>query len=254
MHPVLQSCLFLLEIVRSLIAGVRYDGFEDSGAEVSNSVPNRAAAQRLVAGLRLVEAYLRRVLIIMALGLEATLVDTPQVNLHLRRREKLAKPKPVVARPSSFIVFPKMPPLPDSVAWKLQSATMYQWTGHMTAHMTGYTTGHIMKRATRGPAKPVFVGMLKARLDHLAKIAQDPLPRAMRLAYYIARHKHGAMFAPDRHWRPSNALGRLRRLWTTQTSATFDAMAHDIQTRSRARPPPLSPRKKYGPSIARVGG
>ena len=68
MHPVLQSCHLLLRIVCGFIAGVRYSGCGNSQA--SDFVASKAAAQRLVAGLRLAEAYLRRVLLIMALELE----------------------------------------------------------------------------------------------------------------------------------------------------------------------------------------
>jgi hypothetical protein len=232
MPPVLQSCLWLIEIARTLIAGVRYFDF----SHTADYVPTKACAQRIKAGLKLAEAYLRRVLILMALALEPTLVDVPQKNLERRRREK---PRRIVVRQSApFIIFPPVPPLPDKVL----------------DHLRDLDQQARFVETYPGQKGPIYIGTLKARLEQLAKIATDPTKRANRLAMYIARKKHGPFFAPDRHVRPSNQLGRLRKLWDTKTSASFDAMAYNIITQSKERPPPLAPRQKYGPSILRVGG
>ena len=233
MHPVLQSCHLLLRLVRDLITGVRYSGYGSSQA--SDFVATKAAAQRLVAGLRLAEAYLRRVLLVMALELEPTLVDAPQP---LGRPRTCATQPKAVAACSLFRIFQNVRAIPDGVLTKMRQGDF---------------------SATQAPQdhaqpKPVFIGRLQARFDNLAKIAGDPLPRARRLAFHLARKRPGPMFEPDRHVRPSNSLGRLRRLWNTETSATFEAMGMDIRTKSRARPPPLTrppplqPRRSYGPS------
>ena len=234
MDPVLQSCQFIIRIVRDLIAGVRYSGLT-GGSQASSFVASKAAAQRLVAGLRLAEAYLRRVLLIMALELEPTLVDVPQPLG--RPRNCVTKPKAVATR-AVFKVFQNVCAIPDGVLTKMRQG---DFSGTLALH-------------DHAQPKPVFIGRLQARLDNLAKISGDPLPRARRLAFHLARKRPGPMFEPDRHVRPSNSLGRLRRLWNTETSATFDAMGMDIRTKSRARPPPLPPRRRYGPSILVLGG
>jgi hypothetical protein len=232
MHPALQPCLWLIEIARTLIAGVRFFDF----SHTADYVPTQAAAQRIKAGLKLAEAYLRRVLILMALALEPTLVDVPQKGLERRRHEKA--PRIVVRQSANFIIFPPVPALPDKVLDRLRELDEQARFEENPPRRTGY----------------IYIGNLKARLEQLAKIATDPTKRVNRLAMYIARKKHGPFFAPDRHIRPSNQLGRLRKLWDTKTSASFDAMAYNIITRSRERPPPLAPRQKYGPSILSVGG
>ena len=240
MHPVLQSCHLLLRLVCGFIAGVRYSGFT-GGSQGSGFVATKAAAQRLVAGLRLAEAYLRRVLLIMALELEPTLVDVPQPLG--RPRNSATKTKVVEAR-AVFKVFQNVRAIPEGVLTKMRQG---DFSGTQALH-------------DHAQPKPVFIGRLQARLDNLAKIAGDPVSRARRLAFHFASKRPGPMFEPDRHVRPSNSLGRLRRLWNTETSATFDAMGMDIRTKSRARPPPLTrppplpPRRSYGPSNLVLGG
>jgi hypothetical protein len=73
MNPVLESSQFVLRLVRDFIACVHYAACGAGSLQASGFAPSRAAAQRLVAGLRLAEAFLRRVLILMALELEPTL-------------------------------------------------------------------------------------------------------------------------------------------------------------------------------------
>lgn len=235
MHPVLQSCHLLLRIVRDLIAGVAHFGYGAMGAnedaQVSDFVATKAAAQRLAAGLRLAEAYLRRVVLVMALELEPTLIDPPQGDLSRRRRDR---PLKIVVRCVAFTMFNKQSALPDAILNKMREND---------AGKQGVTQ-----------IQPICIGPLKARLNNLAKIAADPLPRARRLAFHLARKRPGPMFASGGHIRPSGSLGRLRKLWNTQTSAAFEAMAMNIQTKSRARPPPLPLRHRYGPSILVLGG
>jgi hypothetical protein len=94
MHPVLSSCRVFLNVLRDLIAGVR------AGIGVERpEVASKAVAARVAAGLRLVEAYLRRVLIVMALEIEPSLVDAPK-PMRLRRSNGRRK----AARPAGFKV------------------------------------------------------------------------------------------------------------------------------------------------------
>ena len=115
MHPVLQSCHLLLRLVCGFIAGVRHSGC--GSAQASDFVATRAAAQRLVAGLRLAEAYLRRVLLIMALELEPTLVDVPQP---LGRPRTCATQPKAVAACAAFKVFQNVRAIPDGILTKMR--------------------------------------------------------------------------------------------------------------------------------------
>ena len=259
MNPVLQSCQLVLRLVCDLIAGVRLLGCTDGRSQASDFVHTKAATQRLKVALRLVEAYLRRVLLVMALALEPTLIDTPQ---------KLARSKDGPsdgpsdgpnngpsdassactfagqlerksrATGAPFQVFVNVPALPEEILAKLRQGDF----------------GAPVAPQERAPLDPIFIGRFKTRLDTLAKIAADPLPHARRLAFYLARTRPGPMLEPDRHLRVSSSLGPLRKLWRTETSATFDAMGMQIRPKSRARPPPLPPHRRHPPPYLAVGG
>jgi hypothetical protein len=89
------------------------------------------------------------------------------------------------------------------------------------------------------------MGTLYAQLDYLAKIASNPVARAKRLAFHLARSHEGMIIAPE-------ASRRIAGRWGTQARASFDAMAAAILTKSRDRPPPLSPRRTHWPTINAV--
>ena len=228
MNPVLQSSQFVLRLVRDFIAFMHYAACGAGSLQASGFAPSRAAAQRLVAGLRLAEAFLRRVLILMALELEPTLVDVPQKLARPRDArpvDRAKKPKAKAEFPS-FKIFQKMPAIPEAVMTKMRDGEFRR---------VNTSDDH---------RQPVYIGRLTARLDNIAAIAADPLARAMRLAFHMARHRHGPMFEPDRHVGPSSSLGRVRKLWNTEIPSSFDAIGEQIRTKSRARPPPLSPRSR----------
>jgi hypothetical protein len=236
MHPVLQSCQLLIRLVAELIAGVIYLGCGYGRVWEADSVVTRAAARRLAAGLRLAQAYLRRVLVVMALELEPTLID-PLYREPCRRPERAFARKAKMRR-AVFVVFQNNAPFPGALLAKMVQ-------NHQGGHSVDAANKQVM---------PICIRSLKARLACLAKIAGDPLPRARRLAFYLARKKPGPLFAPAGPDRPPQSLGKLRKLWNTATSATFDAMAMDIHIKSRARPPPMQPRHRHGPSILVMGG
>jgi hypothetical protein len=213
MHPVLISCRFLLQTVRALLDQVRArDGvYLDRPAFGA-----RGMARRLASGLGLVEAYLRRVLLVMALELEPTLVDVrgPMRRPHGKKAKGKSAPH--------FCILPKELPPSDATLLAFERRK----------EMRAYT----------GTPQPVALGRLYQRLDQLTAIVADPLARAKRLAFHLARNKEGPILAPNHALRPPGS-------WGTEARATFFALEHDIIARSKNRPPPLPPPRRCWPSI-----
>jgi hypothetical protein len=83
---------------------------------------------------------------------------------------------------------------------------------------------------------------LYAQLDYLSKLAANPMAKAKRLAFHLARTYQGIIMAPKR---PDRIAGR----WGTEVSASYDAMWASIMTQSRNRPPPLPPLCNQWPTI-----
>jgi hypothetical protein len=224
MHPVLSSCRIFLQPLGDLIAGVR---LLDGAGGMRPALAAKAVAARMAAGLRVIEAYLRRVLIVLALALEPTLVDIqkPLRRPHGRRMK---------ARSFHFVVL-------DSGACGLSEG----WLEALEARRS-----HRHKAPLTGRT-PVAMGHFYRRLDLLAAIAADPLARARRLAFRLALSRPGPILPPDRDMPPPRLL---RRLWGTQTSTTFSLMGHEILARSRARPPEMTPIRRHGPSLLVLDG
>jgi hypothetical protein len=221
MHAVLISCRFLLATLGAMLDRVRA---RDDLYLHWPAFASQAVAKRLATGLRHVEAYLRRVLMVMALELEPTLVDVQRPVGRSQRRNAKAKDK--VA--PHFCILPKE--LPPSYA--VLQAFEKRKEGRVG-------------QGIRNP-QPVEMARLYERLDHLAAIVNDPLKRAQRLAFYLARNKEGPILA-------RNQMLRLPGFWGTEVRATFDALAFDIITRSKKRPPPLPPPRRCCPSVTRFG-
>jgi hypothetical protein len=91
---------------------------------------------------------------------------------------------------------------------------------------------------------PVDIDMSKlyAELDYLSKLAADPLAKAKRLAFHLARNYQGIIIAPEG---PKRIAGR----WGTEVSASYTAMAWSIMNQSRNRPSPLPPPRTHWPTI-----
>jgi hypothetical protein len=176
----------------------------------------KAVAARLVSGLRVLRAFLRRLIILMALELEWGLVD---------KRGEMKRPhgrKGVPTQSVSLTAFDAQGPSP----WMNNDGPLFK---------------------TRVPqiyGGPVDIDMtrLYAQLDFLAKIAANPTAKARRLAFNLARTYEGIILAPIA---PDRIAGR----WGSEVRASFDAMAHAIITKSRSRPPPLRPLRKHWPTI-----
>jgi hypothetical protein len=170
----------------------------------------KAVAARLAAGVRALEAYLRRILILMALEMEPDLEA-------VQRPENLARAKAgvVCARKTFLRIYPN-------------------------EGRSDFVHGHA--RAPRPFVEVVSIGRWMTRLDHLHALAKDPVAKARRLAFTLARRRHGLLMAPPE--RP-----RLLRRWGSEVSAIHDAMAFQIMQKSRSRPPPLPPPRRGKPMI-----
>lgn len=180
----------------------------------------RAAAERFRAGLRALEAYLRRLILCLALQIEH---DLPRTNVERARLMPGQRPsRKTSCKPSfHFTIFTGQHDFPDPF--------YAEWVGGRTV------------RPVQVPAAPLL-----ARLNALSDLAKSPMARARRLAWHMARHKAGLILAPDLY------RGYVPRRYGTEVSASYDAMGHDIIETSRIRPPPLGPVARPPPRIRRL--
>ena len=178
----------------------------------------KVVAARIRSGVRALEAFLRRVLILMALEMEADLVAKPQV-------ENLKRPKAGKFRVSKpqFRPFPDLgPPFSHELYHRLEQLPAPRRLAH-GAHL---------------PPVQIPIRRWLMRLDHLHAIATDPLKRARRLAFSLARGRPGPMLPPEERPRIMARRG-------LELHATFDAMGVQIINKSHKRPPPLPPRRRW---------
>lgn len=175
---------------------------------------SRAIAGRLRAGVRVLEAYLRRVLVLIALELEHELVA-------VWRPENLARAKASLPRLKNYSL-------------RIYPADKYAGSPNF---QNQYSHGPSASIDASSPPIVVPIRHWLDRLEHLHTIAKDPTAKARRLAYNLARSRHGILMAPDE---PPRKLHR----WSREAAALYDAMAHQIMTKSRARPPPLPPPRR----------
>ena len=187
-------------------------------------IGTKAIVGRFKTGLRAMAAFLRRILILMALQMEPDLV-------HIQRPEPLPrrKGKKVFRVPCfRFPIYRKQPygPLQDFFDPSPWDVPRYQKAAVVRRHHT-----------------EVNLSALFHQLDNLCAIAKDPLARAQRLAFTLARCKPGRLFPP-----PDNNV--TMRRWGLEPSALYDAMDFQITHKSETRPPPLPPiRRGPKPSI-----
>jgi hypothetical protein len=211
MNP-LASFAFLITTVQSLVAAVT----TRDNLHIRPLLASKAVAVRLVSGMRLLRAFLRRLVILIALEMEWHLVDTrgPMKRPHGRKAK-------------------------SSAGFALGGLDANKVSPWLNGDGPQFKTKQKM-----GERTPVSVNMTKlyAQLDFLAKIAANPVTKAKRLAFHLARKRHDIIMAPEG---PKRIAGR----WGTQVSASFDAMAASIITKSRNRPPPLPPPRNQWPTI-----
>ncbi|MDJ0920010.1 MAG: hypothetical protein QNI84_02710 [Henriciella sp.] len=191
-------------------------------AQLAPLTLTQAAARRMRQGLRALEAFLRRVILCLALQIEPNLPRTDRFA-----RIKTRKDQPDIwVQPNALTGFCVFRGERDFDPWaEIAPAMDSGW---------------------RQPAPPAYAAPLLARLTALKTLAQDPMARARRLAWHIARYRPGPMFAPDAF------RSLVPRRYGTELSAVYDGMRYTILTASEARPPPLGPRPKPGPRIRRL--
>ena len=183
------------------------------GLHLSPSHVSRAAALRLKQGIAALEAYLRRLLFLLALQLEHGLKpDTKERPIYAR------KPHTNHTRTGfkSFAfrgIDPDFPTFSENAKW----------------------------RERRAP-KPVPLAPLLQRLREVRALLADPAARARRLAYHLSRKQPGPMLAPGPHDAVRNRYG-------TEFSALYTSIGHAIGQASRARPPPIGPVLRPPPRI-----
>jgi hypothetical protein len=216
MNP-LASFAFLIATVQSLVAAVTT---RDS-LHLRPALARQAVAARLRSGMIVLRAFLRRLIILIALELEWGLVDA---------RGPMKRPHGCKSKPSS----------PGCSLAGLNTQGASPWL-----NAAGPDFKPVVKNNdSRGYNTPVMIDMAKlyAQLDYLAGLAANPLAKAKRLAFHLARNYEGFIMAPGG---PKRIAGR----WGTEVSASYNAIAWSIITKSRNRPPPLQPPRTHWPTI-----
>jgi hypothetical protein len=182
----------------------------------------KAVAARLRAGVRALEAFLRRILILMALEIEPDLDFVWRPENMARRKESDKKQR--TKKP--FLQIYNMPDRPYHFAFEQKFGAP-----------CGSGTTDADTHAATLPPVTVPIGRWLAQLDYLYDIAKDPIAKARRVAFSLARCRHGILMAPPAHPRVMRRCG-------TEASAIYDAMAYQIIEKSRSRPPPLPPPRR----------
>ncbi|MEM1036278.1 MAG: hypothetical protein AAGI14_05915 [Pseudomonadota bacterium] len=181
---------------------------------------SKAAARRVRRGIKAIEAYLRRVLLLLALQIEPELARENRARpIYGRKGPRRAAKRPLL----SLKAFPK-----EGIDFALSDKIM-----DLQASNRGACSPH----PTPVPARPYL-----ARIAALRELMNDPYTRARRLAWHIARRRPGFLLAPG-------AQDAVRNRYGTEFSALYTAMGAGIPARSRARPPPLGPAPRPPPRI-----
>ena len=210
----LAAFAFLIATVQSLVAAVN----TRDNLHLRPALARKAVAARLASGLRVLRAFLRRLIILIALDMEWSLVDTRGVMKRPHGRKSA----------SSCAGFSLKGLDADKASpWRYGDGPQFNTVRDKQGHSTPI---------------PVDMAKLYAQLDFLAGIAANPLAKAKRLAFHLARTQQGIIMAPEG---PKRLAGR----WGTEVRASFDAMAASIITQSRNRPPPLPPPRTHWPTI-----
>jgi hypothetical protein len=214
MNP-LASFAFLIATVQSLVAAVT----TRDNLHIRPPVARKSVATRLASGLAVLRAFLRRLIILIALEMEWSLVDKRGAMKRPHKRKSNSSPGFSLKGLDTDKVSP----------WLNSDGPQFQ------------------NRDAQGRITPLPVNMAKlyAQLDYLAGIAANPIAKAKRLAFHLARTHQGIIMAPEG---PKRLAGK----WGTQVRASFDAMAGSINTKSRNRPPPLPPPRTHWPTITAV--
>ena len=212
MNP-LAAFTFLISTVQSLAAAVN----TRDNLHLRPALARKAVAARLASGMRVLRAFLRRLIILIALDMEWGLVDT---------RGAMKRPHGRKSTSSCAKLSLKGLDTDKASPWLYGDGPQFK------------------TKVTQAHTAPIPIDMAKlyAQLDFLAGIAANPIAKAKRLAFHLARTQQGIIMAPEG---PKRLAGR----WGTNVRASFDAMAASIMTQSRNRPPPLPPPRTHWPTI-----
>jgi hypothetical protein len=214
------SFAFLISTAQSLVAAVT----SRDNVYLRPALARQAVAKRLRSGMIVLRAFLRRLIILMALDMEWGLVDTRGA---MKRPHKRASKPTTAAFSIQGLDAPVASPWLDGAGPQFKS----QFKPVVKADDRLY-----------GPVT-IHMGKLYAQLDYLARIAANPTAKAKRLAFHLARTYQGPIIAPQG---PKRIAGR----WGTQVRASFDAIGMSILTQSKNRPPPLPPPRTHWPTIS----
>jgi hypothetical protein len=211
MNP-LASFAFLIATAQRLVDAVN----TRDNLHLRPPLSYKAVAMRLVSGMRFLRVFLRRLIILIALDLEWSLVDTrgEMKRPHGRKSKKFCAKLSLKG---------------------LDADKPSPWLNGGPQFKPALKTGHFQGHST---SMSIDMAKLYAQLDFLAGIAANPLAKAKRLAFHLARNRQGLyrgfIMVPEG---PQRIAGR----WGTEVRASFDAMWASIMTQSRNRPPPLPP-------------
>lgn len=172
------------------------------------------AATRIRQGIRRLEAYLKRLILAIALRMEHALPADIERPVCLRPRADRVKP-------AGFSVFSS------------------QFDENRTL---GFTWRWETPKPYIIPGAPVCTRDLLARLAWLRALLDAPQARAKRLAWHLARRRHGWLRAPDAHIRIATRFG-------SEIGAIYDALAQLLGAASLQRPPPRGPAPRPPPRI-----
>jgi hypothetical protein len=180
----------------------------------------QSVAGRMKAGLNVLKTFLRRLIILIALELEWGLVD---------QRRPMKRPHGRKAKPGLKFHLPL-----------LDAQTGGDWLhDHDPDH---YPRAKSQNAYRTNPAVYVDMARLYAYLAFLSKIADNPYPKAKRLAYHLGRNRPGYIVSREG---PERIAGR----WGTEIRAYYDSLPALIIDQSRNRPPPLPPPRNHWPMI-----
>lgn len=181
---------------------------------------SRAAMARATGGLRAIEAFVRRLILLLALQFEHDIT----VDISPREHPK-KQPAPRAPTPNTSLrIFLTELVFPDTLAEHFNTDTTGDWQ-------------------TRGPAEMPAAPIL-ARIARLRRALNTAEARGRRLAYTLSRRRHGLLMAPF----PLAVPARMG----TEFAHLYRTYGFDIRRQSCARPPPTRARPPPRPRIRQL--
>lgn len=209
-----------LSLALNTASGVLGDVAVRDGLDLHPKHITRAAMARATGGLRAIEAFVRRLLLMLALQFEH------EITVDISPREHPKKtPAPRAPKPSNSLrVFLSELALPDT----------------LTDHFARLGHGEWQPRGLiELPAAPLL-----ARIARLRRALNTAEARGRRLAYVLSRRRHGLIMAPS----PLAIPARMG----TEFAHLYRTYGFDIRRQSCARPPPTRARPPPRPRIRQL--